>query len=193
MDLSSHQSRMPWPFFRRKSASPTPTSQSGPSEDLVFLQLKTEGLPEVWLINRALDGSAEQGAFPWHLSIIIEMEDVYDVGIPTKGEQQLLTKLREELEANLKANDNAHFLASITWNGTRQLLYRVRDPEIANAYLTGVVGNPSVVRPMEYQMEKDAEWVHAATYLDAVRTALESGVPRSRLERSGGEIVVVDA
>ena len=140
-----------------------------PRESLLVIQAVTEGLPDIWIVNRALDGFAPRAELAWHLSIIVEMAEANAVGIPTPTEQEVLGALGEELRRKLQADGNAAFLASITWNGTRQLVFRVRDPERANAFLTPLVDDPSPVRQMEYRMEEDPAWALAAPHLQHVR------------------------
>jgi hypothetical protein len=59
--------------------------------------------------------------------------------MPTNVEVSVLDRFGDEFDENLKADGNALFLARITWNGTRQFLYRVYDPEVANRYLTDLI------------------------------------------------------
>jgi hypothetical protein len=140
-----------------------------PRESLLVIQAVTDGLPDIWIVNRALDGFAPRAELPWHLSVIIELADSNAAGMPTPAEQEVLGPFGEELRRKLQADDNAAFLASITWNGTRQLVFRVRDPERANAFLKTLVDDPSPVRPMEYRMEEDPSWTLAAPHLQHVR------------------------
>ncbi|MEO6525758.1 MAG: DUF695 domain-containing protein [Gemmatimonadaceae bacterium] len=183
---------MRWPISR-SSKAPFSAAVSSPREKVVILQLESDGMPEVWLVNQYLDRCVERAELTWHLSIIIEMQDVHEnVGFPTTEEQTLLTALRETIETSLEAKENALFLGSVTRQGTRQLLYRVRDPERANAFLSALVADPAAVRPMEYRMEQDVEWALAERYLGAVRVAANSETPTSRLVRSGGKIEIVD-
>ena len=140
-----------------------------PRESLVVIQAVTEGLPDIWIVNRALAGFAARAELPWHLSVIIEMAEPNAVGLPTPAEQEVLGALGEELRRELQADGNAAFLASITWNGTRQLVFRVRDPERANAFLAMLVNHPAPVRQMEYRMEEDPSWALAAPHLQHVR------------------------
>jgi hypothetical protein len=183
---------MVWPFSRRATTSPTASQKS--AQGCVALQLETEGMPEIWFVDATLSDFAERVSYPWHLSLTVQLEDVHaGVGIPTPGEQKLATRIRDELEARLTVNGNARFLASITWNGTRQLLYRVRDPEAANAVLRGVVDDPAAPRAMEYRMNEDVAWEQADIYLDAVRAAAKGGVPIGRVIREDGRIKVVEA
>ena len=158
---------MAWSFFGRKRRPAADTRL--PAESFVVLAAETEGSPDVWIVNQALVAFAGKAAFPWHLSILIGMQDVHEVGLPTPEEQQVLGQLGESLQQNLAAVGNALLMASITWSGTRQLVFRVRDPEVANAYLSQVVSAPSPVRPMEYRMEQDAGWELAETYLAPAR------------------------
>lgn len=140
-----------------------------PRESLLVIQAVTDGFPDIWIVNRALDGFASRAELPWHLSVIIEMAEPTAVGMPTPAEQEVLGALGEDLRQRLQAIDNAAFLASITWNGTRQLVFRVRDPERANAFLTTLVDDPSPVRQLDYRMEEDPTWVLAAPHLQHVR------------------------
>lgn len=133
-----------------------------------MIQAVTEGLPDIWIVNRALSGVAARAGLPWHLSIVIELAES-NTGVPTPAEQEVLGPLGEELRRELQRDGNTAFLASITWNGTRQMVFRVRDPERANAYLTTLVNDPAPVRPMEYRMEEDPSWTLAAPHLQHVR------------------------
>jgi hypothetical protein len=162
---------MSWslPWRKRESAS----SSQLPKESYIALQFESEGLPDLWVVNRALLEFDGRATFPWHLSILIDMQDVIEVGLPTRAEQEVLGNLGEEFGANLKANGNALFLASGTCKGVRHLLYRVGDPEVANAYLKEVVANPAPVRQMDYRMMQDVAWVYAENYLEPARRAGE--------------------
>jgi hypothetical protein len=140
-----------------------------PPESLLVIQAVTDGLPDIWIVNRALGGFAPRAELAWHLSVIIQMAEPTAAGMPAPAEQEVLGALGEELRRKLLADENAAFLASITWNGTRQLVFRVRDPERADAYLKTRVDDPSPVRQMEYRMEEDPAWALAAPHLQHVR------------------------
>ena len=157
-----------WSVFRKKAPG---DSVAIPKESAVILQGESEGFPELQVINQALDGFAGADGLPWHLSIIIDMVEKHDVGLPTSSETAVLKEFAKELRRHLEADSNAAFLASITWNGTRQLVFRVRDPEVANAYLSRVTADPSPIRQFDYRMEQDAAWTLAEQYLEPGRAA----------------------
>ena len=150
-------------FFRR------PKAADGrfriPRESLLVVQAESEGLPDIHVVNQALDAVAGSPVLRWHLSIIIGLEEHHENGLPTPAEQEVLSALIAEFRRRLEADDNAALLASVTWNGTRQVVFRVRDPERANAYLTTVVEAPSPKRPLDYRMEDDPTWALAESYL----------------------------
>lgn len=171
-------------LFKRKAAQ-------APG-NFVFLQLETEGLPEIWMINHRIDAGIDRSAYPWHLTIDIAMAAAHAIGLPTDEEQRTLTALRETLDKTLLADNNGLWLGSITWKGTRQLIYRVQAASVANDLLASTVPGPAPIRPMEYRMCEDASWEQAEHYLEPVRHALSSPVPRSRLVRVNGKAVVVD-
>lgn len=160
---------MPWSFFGRKEPSAPPSKL--PRESYLGLHLETDGKTDVWLVNTALIAFPEKALFPWRLSIIIEMEETHEIGLPTAAEQRVLGGLGTALSALLKENDNAVFVGSGSCNGMRQMLYHIRDPEAAHRALTAFVASPAATRAMEYRMDQDAEWTHAGIYLEAARGA----------------------
>jgi len=113
----SEVSTVIWPFSRRRRAS---TSRpNDPNERCAIIQFESEGKPAAWMINRALDGCAEHDVYTWHLRIDIEMQEIVEpIRFPTQQEQVALTGLRQKLESNLKASDNARFLGSLTYMGS---------------------------------------------------------------------------
>lgn len=136
-----------------------------PEEVYAILEWQNEGMPAVCVVNQALANFEPKVVFGWHLSVILTCEQLADNGMPTKDETQILDQFGGDLGHHLKADGNAMFLARITWNGTRQLLYRVYDPEVANDYLTGIINKETQVREFDYRMEHDESWKFAKYYL----------------------------
>ena len=158
---------MRWPFGRKPTSTGNVTP---PQERFVVLQAESDGLPELWIVNQALDAWPGRATFGWHLSLIIEMADVTEHGLPLPTEVEVLSALGEDIRSNLQADTNAVLLASVTGDGARQLVFRVRDPERANDYLQSLVGgDPQPARAMDYRMESDPSWALAENYLQHAR------------------------
>ena len=104
-----------------------------PDEYYSILNFRQEDLPGVAVVNTALREFEPKEVFSWHLSIMVQLEDIVDNGMPSKSEVETIDKLGDFLDDKIKGEDkekpNALFLARITWNATRELIWRVFDPE----------------------------------------------------------------
>lgn len=136
-----------------------------PDEVFAILEWDDDGLPAICAVNQALANFDAKIVFAWHLSVIVQLNALADNGMPTANEKLVIDKIGKQLDGHLKANGNALFLARITWNGTRQLLYRVYDPEVANSFLTDTVNSDRAVRPIKFKMQHDADWAMAEWFL----------------------------
>lgn len=121
--------------------------------------------PAVVVVNSALRAFEDRNAFPWHLKLTITCKLVGANGMPTSSEVEVLDQLEEEIYAALQAGENIVFLARVTCRGTRELLYRVHDPEPANEALQRMISSNSQSREWEYHMEQDLDWALAAPEL----------------------------
>jgi hypothetical protein len=132
-------------------------------------------LPAIVVVNAALRDFPHHEVFPWHLSVLIDPIDFADQGMPTRNECQVLDAVGDLIEDAVLATRNAIFLARETWNGRRQLLYRVNDPEVAAGALRSLIDRGGQQREWEFRMEEDFEWAHAAPYLSLFDSAAASG------------------
>lgn len=85
--------------------------------------------------------------------------------MPTSVEVVALDQLEDKICTALRDGDNVVFLARITCRGTRELLYRVHDPEPANEALQRLISSNSQSRVWEYRMEQDLDWALATPEL----------------------------
>lgn len=136
-----------------------------PDEVFAALEWQDEGLPAICAVNQSLANFEPKIVFAWHLSIIVEFAELVENGMPTPGEHDLVGRIGNHFDKNLKTDGNALFLARTTWNGTRQFLYRVYNPEIANSFLMDIIDNNKEVRPFDFKMEHDEGWELARWYL----------------------------
>ena len=139
-----------------------------PEPHFTLFEAQREGLQEIVVVNGALLGFKEIAIFPWHLEIVIDVQDVVENGMPAPEEGEILTDLGEKIEAALVDATTAYgganviFLARSTWNEIRELYFRVHDPEIAHKALQSLVNGPKMSRPWVYRMEHDPTWEHAS-------------------------------
>jgi hypothetical protein len=133
-----------------------------PDEEYQLLKFKKDQRPGIAVVNSALKKFKLRIVFNWHLSIILDLEDLIENGMPSKHEQTIIDAYEGILDENIKGlnkeKPNALFLARITWNKTRQLIRRVCDPEPANEYLQEIILQNLSPRQFGYRIDPDNEW-----------------------------------
>lgn len=140
-----------------------------PEEDYSILQYTREGLPGIAVVNKALCDFEPKDIFAWHLSVIIDFEDLTEQGMPSRAEQTVVDPFCEQVDELVKGAPgmpNALFLARMTWNSTRQMVWRVYNPEIAYKVLQELIDSSNYPRQFDFRMEEDPEWKFAKWHLD---------------------------
>jgi len=141
-----------------------------PEETYTLIEYKQEDLPCIAAINSGLVDFKHRDIFPWHLSVIIDFEDVVEQGMPSVEEREVVDPFCDQLDEDTKAGGNALFLVRETWNMTRRLVWMVHNPEIADMHLKYIIEHTKYPREFDYRMESDVDWKQAKWYLDAVET-----------------------
>ena len=133
-----------------------------PDEHYQILNFRQDNLPGIAVINSALKSFEPRIVFSWHLSIMFDLEELINNGMPSKKEREIIDPYGDLLDNNLKGPNkekpNALFLARITWNKTRELIWRVYDPEIVHKYLQQIISDNSSPRQFDYRIDPDDEW-----------------------------------
>ncbi|MFN3153077.1 DUF695 domain-containing protein [Bremerella sp.] len=142
-----------------------------PDDEWSLLEFTQNDLPGVAVVNTSLHGFEPKEVFAWHLSLMLNFEELIDNGMPSQLEREIVDPFCERLESEIRGKDkqkpNALFLARITWNGTRELIWRVFDPELPHFHLQEIINStpPEYPRTFDYQMDEDPEWKLAEWHL----------------------------
>lgn len=145
-----------------------------PDDSGCIVRFEQEGFPGIANIRSALREFQPKEVFAWHLSLMLQLEDLVQNGMPSKAEQKVIDEFGDTLEATFIGDPdhpNALFLARITWNATRELVYRVFEPEPIDAYLRHIIEMDSSPRPFDYRLDHDPEWKLAEWHLNATKKA----------------------
>ena len=146
-----------------------------PEERYSIVDFRQEALPGVAVINHSLVDFEPKIVFRWHLSVMLQCEELAQKGMPAKSEQKAIDDYGDTLDAVFKGADpekpNSLFLARITWNATRELIYRVYDPEPIHQYLQRTITEKTHSRHFDYRMGDDPEWKLAEWHLNATKKA----------------------
>ena len=140
-----------------------------PDEKPRIIEFVQEDIPGVAYVNRSLIGFQPKEVFGWHLTVMFHFVDTIENGMPSTKERELLDEIGELFDTNIKGPDkekpNALFLARITWNSTRELIWRVYEPELAHKYLQQVIEDNSSPVWFDYRIDPDKEWKLAEWHL----------------------------
>lgn len=140
-----------------------------PEEKPRIIEFIQDNFPGIAYVNRSLIDFEPKEVFGWHLSIMLDIQETVENGMPSKRERELLDEFGDILDTNIKGHDienpNALFLARITWNKTRELIWRVYNPEIADKYLQQIISDNSSPRPFDYRIDPDKDWKLAEWHL----------------------------
>ena len=143
-----------------------------PEEIYTIVEFKQDDLPGSMVINSSLLDFEPKEVFSWNLSIMLHFNEILDNGMPSKNEIESIKTFEEHLDDNLKFDKikpNALFFASITWNGTREIIYRIFEPETANQYLQDILSKKKYPRPFDYRIDPDVEWKLNEWHLNAIK------------------------
>ena len=141
-----------------------------PEEKFGILEWKEEDLPCIGVLNSALKDFEPKKIFSWHLSVIIDYEELIEKGMPSQEERDIVDPFCDKIDEEIKAGGNALFLIRETWNGTRRMVWRVYDPEIADAHLKYILEHHRYPRQFDYHMAQDIEWEQAEWYFNQIKT-----------------------
>jgi hypothetical protein len=136
-----------------------------PAEVHTLVEFRQRDLPGFATVNAALAKFAPRAAFPWHLSVLVCCDDLVDHRLPSADEQTVLYEFEDQLAPLIAANANALFLARVTHDARREIIWRVQDPEAPNSCLREILANKSYPREFDFRIESDPEWLKAEWYL----------------------------
>ncbi len=141
-----------------------------PEESYTLIEYKQDESPCIAAVNSGLLGFEHKAIFRWHLSVIIDFDEIIENGMPSEEERTIVDPFCDQLDEEIKAGGNALFLVRETWNKTRRLVWMVYDPEIAHQHLQYIIEHHKHPRPFDYRMEEDINWEQPEWYLDAIKT-----------------------
>jgi hypothetical protein len=149
-----------------------------PEESFMLMRYIREEMPGVAIFNAGLLDFEPQEVFGFHLGLTVWYDNPDGEGMPSEVEMLVLNNFEDELSSNIAGPDgerpNALLVGRTTWNGTRDLFWRVFDPEPVHHYLQELIHLESHPREFNYEMEPDAEWKLSQWQLDACRQALNA-------------------
>lgn len=133
-----------------------------PDENYQIIEFNQEGKFGIAVVNTALKSAELKDVFSWNCSIMLEIENAAENGLPIEDEFSILDEFEEYLDENIKGENkekpNALFFGRVTWNSTRQLIWKVYEPKISNDFLEELIESENYPFEFDYRIEEDENW-----------------------------------
>lgn len=140
---------------------------SDKGEEYVKVNTLTHGKPDLWVISLSLSVPDLRPVYAWNLSIVLDLEQISPEGLPGIQEQLVLKSIEETFILNLSRDGTALYVASSTWNQSRELIYLIRDAEAAQENLRRIVEANAIARRYTFSIDHDPDWTHVEKYIRA--------------------------
>lgn len=142
-----------------------------PEENFQVLNFNQEELPGVAVVNSNLTDFEPKEVFSWHCSVMLNFENLIENGMPERSDILKAEKFENFLDGKIKGEykekPNGLFLARITWNKTRELIWRIYDAEQTNTFLTELIDRKDYPFEFDFKMESDEKWKLAEWHLNS--------------------------
>ena len=165
-------------LFKKKESVETSTNKcpftGTPREKDVTITFREDDLPAVAVINESLLDFMDKASFPYNFSIIIQCNESMDNGLPTESELAALAKFEQGIKKDIEGDvnqPNALFFCLVSWNETREMIWKVKNPEPVRKYMTDIQNQKMCVREFDFSVDEDANWEQTNWYFDELRKA----------------------
>lgn len=138
-----------------------------PEEKFAVVESSADDKPAIIVVNTSLRKFKHKELYGWTCSLVIKYKDTAMNGMPTTDESNFVYDYIEKLDKTIKGDStqpNAVFLARITWNGTCEVIWQVKDPKIVHEYLGGIINSKTYPRELDYRIELDKKWEKVSVY-----------------------------
>lgn len=143
--------------FGRKSAE-KPAEPIFPGESFSIFKLNFSDGWGLACANKAYDNYANKSFYAWHVIVELEIIEKNVNGHPLDKEALELNQLEEKIETFLKQSQTVHFVARVTRNGFRDLLFYIDKPTITQGQLKVFCDMVMKERGINFAIQKDPEW-----------------------------------
>ena len=141
-----------------------------PDENYQILEFIQEELPGIAVINKSLIDFEPKEVFSWHCSVMVHFNQLIENGMPDVTDRTKVEEfedwLDDEIKGECKEKPNALFLGRITWNKTRELIWRIYEPKKTNEILNKLIETKDYELPFDYRIDPDNEWNLAKWHLE---------------------------
>ena len=132
-----------------------------PKENFSVVETKIGEKSAIGTINMAYKTFKNKAKYPWCLKIAIglELNNLYENGLPKNVETEIANKLESELLNNIQKITTAQYIGHIFNDTFLDIYIYLDEPEKIHKYLQTQVNKAGLVRGFGYEINEDPKWL----------------------------------
>jgi hypothetical protein len=131
-----------------------------PTDNFSVVQGQVDGKPMIGSLNMGYKNYDRKAQYPWCLKLAIglELENLYDNGLPKQEESEIANRLEDELLDKIKTLATAHYIGHL-FNDTFLDVYVYLDnPKEVHEFLQTQINKEGLIRGFGYEINQDPQW-----------------------------------
>jgi len=117
-------------------------------------------------INMSYKNYDKKNDYPWclEINIVLNLDSLYENGLPHKSESDVVNKFEDDLVDNLKKVVTVHYIGHMYNDSFLDVYIYLDNPDKANDYLKQEVNKVGIIRGFAYKIKKDPDWSTAQPF-----------------------------
>ena len=135
-------------------------------EEFSVIEASLGNKPVIGSFNMAYKIYDKKSQYPWCLtiSIALELDNLFENGLPKDNESAIANKLEDELYSEIQKLTTAHYIGHL-FNDTFLDIYIYLDkPTKVHEYLQTQVNKEGLIRGFRYEINKDLKWTSVEVF-----------------------------
>lgn len=123
--------------------------------------------PVIGSFNMAYKNFAKKARYPWclRISIGLDLNNLFDNGLPKDSESVIANKLEDELFAKIQNLATAHYIGHLFNDTFLDVYIYLDDPKKVHEYLQTQINKEGLVRGFGYEINQDPKWTTVSGFL----------------------------
>ncbi|MCL2561163.1 MAG: DUF695 domain-containing protein [Rikenellaceae bacterium] len=145
------------------------TKEIFPKENFSVIEAQFGDKPVIGSFNMAYKTYDKKSQYPWCLtiSIALDIENLFENGLPKNEESVIANKLEDELFAEIQKLATAHYIGHLFNNTFLDIYVYLDKPEKVHEYLQTQVNKEGLIRDFKYEISEDPKWTNVEGFLRA--------------------------
>lgn len=138
-----------------------------PAESFSVVEATLNNKPVIGSFNMAYKNYDKKAKYPWCLKIAIglDLENLFDNGLPKDSESAIANKLEDDLFAEIKKLATAHYIGHLFNDTFLDVYIYLDDPKKVHDYLQTQINKEGLVRGFGYEINQDPQWTTVSGFL----------------------------